>query len=407
VWDISALRDEFVSVKSIEEKYPDEVNLTLADSHFMQPDGDFDNITFAAPGTTLQALAREHKDSLFNWNIRRFLGKKGEVNAGLTETLNEEPNHFYYYNNGISALCDSFTFDEKSKKLRIRKLQIVNGAQTLGALRLADSDKASNAMVLVKLTAVKHSTRETGIAAALIKTNNTQNTLRVPDFRSNDKIQLWLDDKFKNTKARGDMVQIAYGRKRPYPRSTSAQQVIKLQDLGKIRYAWLHDPRMPIADPAKLFQKPEEGGLYGYSFGSDGEEVDVWSEEQFQDTLLAIHAYNKLQSELGKAQKEHSDLKQITRLKYYALKLFKIYVDQILPVSRDIKYADLSAFGGKFNAFFERANKIILRTLSQSYREILKRQEGTAFSLPRDSKVWELVKEKFDDNLALLRDLHA
>jgi hypothetical protein len=92
-------------------------------------------------------------------------------------------------------------------------------------------------------------------------------------------------------------------------------------------------------------------------------------------------------------------------LKYYALKLFKIYLDQILPVSKDINYEDLCAFGGKFDAFFERANKIIFRTLSQSYREILKRQEGTAFSLPRDSKVWELVKEKFDDNLALLRDL--
>jgi len=209
VWDISALRDEFVSVKSIEEKYPDEVSITLADSHFMQPDGDFDNITFCAPGTTLQQVAREHKDSLFNWNIRRFLGKKDEVNAGLTETLNKQPNHFYYYNNGISALCDSFTFDEKSKKLSIKKLQIVNGAQTLGALRLADSDKACNAMVLVKLTAVKHSTRETGIAATLIKTNNTQNTLRVPDFRSNDPIQLWLDNKFKNTKARGEMAQIA------------------------------------------------------------------------------------------------------------------------------------------------------------------------------------------------------
>jgi AIPR protein len=284
-------------------------------------------------------------------------------------------------------------------------LQIVNGAQTLGALRLADSDKASDALVLVKLTAVKHSTRETGIAAALIKTNNTQNTLRVPDFRSNDKIQLWLDDKFKNTKPRGEMVRIAYGRKRPYPRSTSAQQVIKLQDLGKIRYAWLHDPRTPISDPAKLFQLPEEGGLYGHSFGSNGEVVDVWNEQQFQDTLLAVHAYNKLRHVLAKAQEEHNDLKQISRLKYYALKLFKIYLDQILPVSKDIKYEDLHAFGGKFNSFFERANKIIFRTLSQSYREILKRQEGTAFSLPRDSKVWDLVKEKFDDNLALLRDL--
>ena len=42
-------------------------------------------------------------------------------------------------------------------------------------------------------------------------------------------------------------------------------------------------------------------------------------------------------------------------------------------------------------------------TLSQSYKEILTREEGTAFSLPRDAKVWELVKRKFDDNLAVLR----
>src|SRR5262249_36221870 len=188
--------------------------------------------TFAVSGAALKQVALEHKESLFNWNIRRFLGKKGEVNAGLTETLNKEPNHFYYYNNGISALCDSFTLDEKSKKMKLSKMQIVNGAQMPGDLKLADSEKASDAKVLVKLTAVKHSTRERGIAAALIKTNNTQNTLRVPDFRSNDKIQLWLDDEFKNTKARGEMAQIAYGRKRPYPRSTSAQQVIKLQDLA-------------------------------------------------------------------------------------------------------------------------------------------------------------------------------
>ncbi len=128
VWDINSLKDEYVSSKSIEEKYPEDVTFTLANNNFMRPDGDYENITFALPGTTLQQLARDHKESLYNWNIRRFLGKKGEVNKGLTETLQSEPDHFYYYNNGISALCESFTFDEKSKKLKIKKLQIVNGA---------------------------------------------------------------------------------------------------------------------------------------------------------------------------------------------------------------------------------------------------------------------------------------
>ncbi len=371
----------------------------------MFPHGNLENITFAVPGTVLQHLARDHKDSLFNWNIRRFLGKKGEVNAGLRETLEDEAEHFYYYNNGISALCETFIFDGRTKRLRISKLQVVNGAQTLGALRYASSENLNEALVLVKLTAVKHAARETGIAAALIKTNNTQNTLRVPDFRSNDKIQIWLEAKFKNTKARGEMPHIAYGRKRPYPRSSSSQQVVKLQDLGKIRYAWLHDPRIPISEPARLFQLPEEGGLYAFSFGSDGELVDIWSEEQFRETLLAVHSYNKLLDELVKLQDGADDLRQLSRLKYYALKLFKTYIDQILPATKDTSYDDLCAFGGKFNIFFERANKLISRTLTQSYREILKRQEGTAFSLPRDAKVWDLVRDKFEDNLALVREL--
>jgi hypothetical protein len=405
IWDIGTLRDEFVAVKSIDEQYPDDVTMTLADKHFMTPEGELKNITFALRGSTLQDLAHKYKETLFNWNIRRFLGRKGEVNSGLRETLEKEPELFYYYNNGISALCDSFEFEEITKKLTIKKLQIVNGAQTLGALRYADTEKVRKALVVVKLTAIKHAAREQGIAATLIKTNNTQNTLRIPDFRSNDKIQIWLENKFKNTKPRGDLLQIVYGRKRPYPRASSSQISLKLQDLGKIRFAWYHDPRIPIADPAKLFQLPEENGLYADAFGVDGEIVDIWSDQQFRETLLAIHSYNKIDSELKKIQSENEELKQLSRLKYYGLKLFKMYIKEILPVTPNTKDEDLYLFGGKFDAFFQRAKKIIVRTLEQAYREILKREEGTAFSLPRDTKVWEQVKRKFEDNLALIRDL--
>ena len=404
VWDIKELKEEYVSIKSIEEKYPEEWTITLAQGHYMQPVGDLENISFVIPGTILQQLARDHKDSLFNWNIRRFLGRKGEVNAGLKETLRDEPQHFFYYNNGISCICESFNFEPRTRKLRVKKLQVVNGAQTIGAIKYADTHNLEKALVLVKLTAVKHAYKETGLAASLIKTNNTQNTLRVPDFRSNDKIQIWLERQFRNTKPRGEMPQIVYGRKRPYPRSSSSQSVIKLQDLGKIRYAWYHDPRIPIAEPARLFQLPEENGLYGYSFGSDGELLDIWSDEQFREAMLAIHSYNKIQEKLLAIQTTNDDLKQITRLRYYGLHLFKRYMSQMLPLEKETSFNDLCSFGGKFNAFFDRAQRIICRTLAQSYREFLAREMGTAFALPRDVKVWELVKAKFEDNLALIQE---
>jgi len=37
------------------------------------------------------------------------------------------------------------------------------------------------------------------------------------------------------------------------------------------------------------------------------------------------------------------------------------------------------------------------------YGDILKENEGTAFSLPRDAKVWEKVQNQFDRNLGLIR----
>ena len=333
------------------------------------------------------------------------MAKKGEVNYGLAETIQKEPENFFYYNNGVSALCEEYAFDPKTRKLKVKKLQIANGAQTVGAIRNAISTKLKDVLVLVKLTAIKHSSRERGVAAALIKTNNTQNKLRVPDFRSNDRIQQWLEQQFKNTKRRGELPQITYGRKRPYPRSTSSNPVLKLQDLGKIRYAWYHDPWLPIADPARLFELPEDNGLYGYAFGIDGEVVDIWSQEQFRECLLPIHVYNKISVELKKLQLEQDDLKQVTRLRYYGLKLFKLYLDQTLPTPPGTVMEDLFRFGEKFNEFFDKPKKIIVRTLAQSYREILKREEGTAFSLPRDAKVWDLVKTKFEDSLDLLRDV--
>lgn len=296
VWDIDALKEEYLSVKSVEQLYPEAVTFDLAAGQYLRLSGEPNNITFAVRGTTLQTIFRQHKDRLFNWNIRRFLGRKGQVNQGMTTTLDKEPQFFFYYNNGISALCDGFEFDENTKRLRVSKLQIVNGAQTMGALGAADESKANQAYVLVKLTALKNAHRETGPAAALIRSNNTQNSLRLPDFRSNDPIQLWLEQAFKDSKPQGELPKIVYGRKRPYTRVAQGAMLLKMQDLGKIRYAWLEeDPRIPIAEPSKLFELKEDGGLYSETFGVGGAMVTMYTEDQFRETLLAIHSISCFQ----------------------------------------------------------------------------------------------------------------
>jgi len=106
-------------------------------------------------------------------------------------------------------------------------------------------------------------------------------------------------------------------------------------------------------------------------------------------------------------QSEQPALKQITRLKYHGLKLFKMYIDQTLLTSTDVTMEDLLLFGERYNKYFDRTKRVINATLKAAYEDILKREEGTAFSLPRDAKVWELVKKKFEDNLYLLQQVNS
>jgi hypothetical protein len=53
----------------------------------------------------------QHKDRLFSKNIRKALGKT-DANRQITETARNNPEHFWYFNNGITVLCQSV-----SKKL--------------------------------------------------------------------------------------------------------------------------------------------------------------------------------------------------------------------------------------------------------------------------------------------------
>lgn len=82
VWGINQLQNEYSEITKIDEVYPNNISLTVAENHYMTPEGSINNLTFALRGSELQKIAKQHGESLFNWNIRRYLGKKGDVNLG-------------------------------------------------------------------------------------------------------------------------------------------------------------------------------------------------------------------------------------------------------------------------------------------------------------------------------------
>lgn len=133
---------------------------------------------------------------LFSANIRDFLGSRKDdanINNGIKETAKNDPEKFWVYNNGITALVHEFKYDEKKNSINIKGLSIINGAQTTGAIGHLKKIPDNKALVHVRF--IKCTDKATLIN--IVKYNNSQNKIIAPDFRSNDKIQTRLKEEFK------------------------------------------------------------------------------------------------------------------------------------------------------------------------------------------------------------------
>ena len=84
----------------------------------------------------IQRLFNEHGDSLLERNIRRYLGlHTNRVNTAIHATLwdSNKSDKFYFYNNGITAVCDRFdynAFQQSDYQVQLKNIQVINGGQT-------------------------------------------------------------------------------------------------------------------------------------------------------------------------------------------------------------------------------------------------------------------------------------
>jgi hypothetical protein len=138
-------------------------------------------------------LFKDHGTNLFSANVRDYLGSRksdSNINYGIKNTAEKEPDNFFVYNNGITALVNSYTYIDNI--LTIKGMSIVNGAQTTGALGSLKTKPGSKVLIPVRL--IKCDNPDT--IAQIVKFNNSQNKINAPDFRSSDTVQRRLIREF-------------------------------------------------------------------------------------------------------------------------------------------------------------------------------------------------------------------
>jgi hypothetical protein len=311
----------------------------------------------------------------------------------ISKTARDRPESFFYFNNGVSAICTDFDIDV-SNKLIAKNFQVINGAQTITTLHRTPANPEIE--VLFRLTVTGSVRTEKGFTRDIIQYNNSQNVIKVSDFRSNDEIQLWLEKRFDELRPRGPLPPLHYVRKRSVGRKGSGQG-LRLEDLAKVRYSFLYEPTMVHASPRALWSPKEEGGVYEKTFGVEGEIQPLWSESIFDELLLAISFYLKLEEKSRELSKISPDLKFLRRLRFHALSLAGIYYREIIGEDNALTLIkDRSEFEKRWEVFWSKASTVLEDSFSR-----LEQENATMFAFIRSEERWQHMAKSFKRRLAL------
>ena len=145
----------------------------------------------AVPAEDIVRIYTEFGQRLFSENLR-FGIEKSEVNDGIRQTAKDDPQNFWYFNNGITAICEDFKKAPVGGQATdtgvfdVTRISIINGAQTVTSLARSVAEGAILNDADVQLRIISLTDTPEDLAIDITTANNTQNDLSPVDFVAGD-----------------------------------------------------------------------------------------------------------------------------------------------------------------------------------------------------------------------------
>lgn len=238
------------------------LSIQLLRPPYMTRIGDHETYLFDLSGEYLAKLYNEHGEGILQQNVRMFEGDNG-TNLAIAETASSESDakDFFHYNNGISIICDSATFQPFSNQLSLERPQVVNGGQTMRILHACykKGNLKSHVHAAVRvITTGKNKEFAANVAVNLNNQTRVDNTF----LRSNDPrivqllhslaaLGIFLERRAGELDAMLPSEILELEKKFGAPLSS---KVIPLKDGMQAYVATFYgDPQLAKKDPAKIF----------------------------------------------------------------------------------------------------------------------------------------------------------
>jgi len=212
----------------------------------------------------ISSLIEHNGEKLLERNVRKFLGiHRNRVNSAIHDTLlSLESKNFYYFNNGITMICERFVLNELQSgdySVRVENLQIINGGQTCLTIYRTIKENLGNlnpknAYVLIRLYQIPP--ENTGFVRNITLATNSQNPVDLRDLVANDDLQRRLETEIVHH-------GFTYRRKK-MEASVKATDITSGVAAVAVLSVWKRKPHQ-----AKFYSREHFGKLYHEIFSDD------------------------------------------------------------------------------------------------------------------------------------------
>lgn len=192
---------------------------------------------------------------LFRRNVRQSLGTTNKVNRAMRDTLvhPEKAKYFFFFHNGITALCRSFSFSDDHRKLRVKALAVVNGCQSLSTIyatggKVAEKSAAERGSVLFRFYEVQ----QYDLGEAISINTNSQSAVKPRDLRSNDRYMREIKTRYES-RIPGAYFITKRGEQRPADKE--AAKCVESPDYAKMVVSWQCQRPNLATNEKKLFDE--------------------------------------------------------------------------------------------------------------------------------------------------------
>lgn len=355
IWDVARFYTAHISATGRDELVVEFGSQGLPCLAAAQSEGDYQAYLCMIPGVILAGIYDRYGSRLLEGNVRTFLSAKGKVNSKIQQTIKNQPEMFFAYNNGIAATAECVVLEQTQSGSRIisaTNLQIVNGGQTTASLAMAgrgssgkkDGADLSQVMVQMKLSVLPPE-KAGELIPDIARYANSQNKVSDADFFANHPYHIRLEEFSRRLfaapagglqhgthwfyeRARGqyanEQTRLTPAQKNQFKLQNPKPQLLTKTDIAKFENTWREMPHRVSQGAQKNFLHFSEA--ITKSWASDEKQ---FNEDYFRD-LVALAILFRRTETLVKQQDWYQGGYRANIVTYTLAKLHNMISEQAL-----------------------------------------------------------------------------